>query len=159
MRKFRFNWVDAVIIVLVIAVGLLGFFYLKSRNTVSGAQTSKLYFVFETNKNTKDIAEQFTPGTQVTFGVKNVDKGVITQSNVVPYTSEVADALNGKWLMQNIPGLYSAQVRVEFDGYESDNAFSGSQEQIMVGLGTVISGKGINSEGYVLDVGRADNQQ
>ena len=156
MRKFRFNWVDAVIVLLVIAVGLLGFTYLKSRNKVSGAQTAKLYFVFETSKNTKDIAEQFTPGTQVTFGVKNVDKGVITQSNVVPYTNEVADRLNGKWLMQNIPGLYCAQVRVEFDGYESDTAFSGSQEQIMVGLGTVISGKGINSEGYVLDVGRVE---
>jgi len=154
MSKFRFNWVDAVIIILVIAVCFLGYYYLKNRNSVSGVtQTSKLYFVFETDKNSKDIAEQFTVGTQVTFGVKNVDKGVITQANVVPYTHEVADAVNGKWFMRDIPGLYCAQVRIEFDGYETANSFGGSAEQIMAGLGTVISGKGINSEGYVLDVG------
>jgi len=154
MKKFRFNWVDVVIIILIIAIGLLGFAYLKSRNTVSNAQMTKLYFVFETNKNIQSIAEQFTPGTIVTFGVKNVDKGKITDAKVVPYTNEVADIVNGKWFMRDIPGLYSAQVRIEFDGYESDSSYSGSQEQIMVGLGTVISGKGINSEGYVLDVGR-----
>ena len=154
--KFKFNWVDVVIVLLVITIGLFGFNYLKSRKSVAGAEMSKLYFVFETNKNTKEIAEQFTTGTEVVFGAKKVDRGVITESEIVPYTFEVADTVNGRWYTRDIPGLYQARVRIEFDGYESENAYSGMKEQVMVGLGTIVSGQGVNSEGYVLDVGRVE---
>ena len=152
--KFKFNWVDIVIILLVICVGFVGVKYLNSRKTGGvGAETKKLYFVFETEKNYKEMAEQWTVGTQVVFGTRKVDRGVITASEVVPYKKDVADIRTGVWHMENVEGLYCARVRIEFDGFESENAYSATQEQVMVGLGTVVSGKGVNSEGYIIDVG------
>jgi len=152
-EKFRFNWVDAVIILLVIAVAVVGFVYLKGRNKVAGAQTQKLYFVFETDPCSEAAAEQWTVGTQVVFGTKNVDKGTITAAEVVPYTQEAADTASGVWKMNDVPGQYQARVTIAFDGFESDNAYSSSTEQLTVGLGTVVDGKGVNSEGYILDIG------
>ena len=154
--KFKFNWVDVVIILLVICVGFVGVKYLNSRKTVAGAETKKIYFVFETEKNIKEMAEQWTVGTNVVFGTRKVDRGVITASEVVRYTKDVADIRNGVWHMEEVDGLYNARVRIEFDGFEGENAYSGSQEQVMVGLGTVVSGRGVNSEGYIIDVGAID---
>jgi len=155
MSKFRFNWVDALIILIIIAVVAVGAVYLHGRNKVAGAQTQKLYFVFETDPCSEDAADQWTVGTQVVFGTKNVDKGVITAAQVVPYTAESANTGTGEWQMNSVPGQYQARVTIAFDGFESDTAYSSSTEQLTVGFGTVVDGKGVNSEGYILDIGEA----
>jgi len=153
-NKLKFNWVDVVIILLVICVGFVGMQFLNSRKGGgAGAETKRLYFVFETEKNIKEMAEQWTPGTQVVFGTRKVDRGIITASEVVPFTKDVADIRAGRWNMEEVDGLWCARVRIEFDGFESENAFAATQEQLMTGLGTIVSGKGVNSEGYVIDVG------
>ena len=151
--KFKFNWVDVVIILLIICVGFVGVKYLQSRKTVAGAETKKLYFVFETDKNYHEMAEQWTVGTEVVFGTRKVDRGVIKAVEVVPFKKDVADINRGVWHMQPVGGLYQARVRIEFDGFEGENSFSATQEQVMTGLGMIVSGKGVNSEGYVIDVG------
>ncbi|MCL2739617.1 MAG: DUF4330 family protein [Oscillospiraceae bacterium] len=152
--KLKFDWVDIVIILLVLCVGLVGYNYLNSRKSGgAGAETKKLYFVFETEKNTKGMAEQWAVGTHVVFGTRKVDRGVIVASEVVPFEKEVADTRAGVWHTEEVDGQWCARVRIEFDGFESDNAFSATQEQVMTGLGTIVSGRGVNSEGYVIEVG------
>lgn len=158
MKDKKFNWVDVVIILLVLAIGAGGWTFLGrirgGGGVIGGAEQERLFFVFETMYNTRHVAEQFTEGTNVIFGERRVDRGVITHVEVVPYETEVANTLEGSWVVQPIDGLYNARVTIEFDGTETARAFRGSQEQVMVGRQTIIEGRGAASEGVILNVGR-----
>ncbi|MDR1101161.1 MAG: DUF4330 domain-containing protein [Clostridiales bacterium] len=149
----KINWVDYAIIAVVIAVLAGGAYYLWGREASTAAQTKKLWFQIETVKATQEIAEQFTVGTHVVFGEKKVDRGIITAVEVVPYEEEIENKLTGEWVMEPVAGYYQALVTVEFDGYETEKEFRGSQEQVNVGKSTIIEGKGCASEGYILGVG------
>jgi hypothetical protein len=159
MSGKRFNWVDAVIILLVLAVGLGGWTYLNRMRGGTGLgtpETQELYFVFETMYNNRHVAEQFEAavGTNVIFGERRVDRGVITHVDIVPYEKEIEDKINGRWVVQPIDGLWNARVTIRFTGFDTPTAFRGTQEQVMVGRQTIIEGLGVASEGVILDVGR-----
>lgn len=155
MRKF--NWLDAVIILIVLAIGFCGFKYLQNKTTVAQtADTKKLYFMFEIPQAAEEVAENIAVDTDIVFGEKKVSKGKIVSKIIEPFKDEVPNLNEGYYEYQEIPNKHRVVLRIEFDGVETENAFTADGDQLNVGLATIVSGVGINSTGTIVDIGGAE---
>lgn len=148
----KFNWIDAVIILLVIAVGIGGVWFLKGRQAQQTANTNnvKIYVTVEMKEITEDVAKAYKVGEKVTLGTTNVDTGVVTDVECVPYTEDIEDYQKGEFKSVEFEGLYTANITMAVDGTETDTLISSANEKYRIGEPLVFHGKGFAGDGFVV---------
>ena len=148
----KFNWIDAVIILLVVAIGIFGVWFLKGRQAQQMASTSnvKIYVTVEMKEITEDVVKAYKVGEKVTLGTTNVDEGVVTDVEYVPYTEDLEDYQNGKFKIVEFEGLYTANITMAVDGTETDTLIRSANEEYRIGEQLVFHGKGFAGDGYVV---------
>ncbi|MDR3209540.1 MAG: DUF4330 domain-containing protein [Oscillospiraceae bacterium] len=135
--KLRLNAVDAVIIVLALALGLVGYKLLSSGGSLlsSGKQVT-LHYTVELTYLPEGVAELVHVGDEIMEIVEKHTIGKILSVTVEPYREATHDYNTGDWVMHEVPGRETAIVelalRVTDDGKElTANGFT-------VRIGTVL---------------------
>ncbi len=148
----KFNWIDAVIILLVVAVGLGGYWFLAGRKAQQTANTNnvKVYVTVEMTKITEEVAKAYKIGEKVTLGTTNVDEGIVTDVTYAPYTEDLEDYENGAFRTVEFEGMYKAAITMAVDGTETDTLISSANEEYRIGEPMVFHGKGFAGDGFIV---------
>ncbi len=148
----RFNWVDAVIIILIIAVGCGAYWFLNSRKVQKEASSSnvKIYVTVEMSDITEEVAKAYKEGEAVTLGTTNVDTGVVTNVEYAPLQKDIENYEEGTFQTVDIEGLYTADITIAVDGTETETLISSANEEYRIGEPLVFHGKGFAGEGYIV---------
>lgn len=153
--KTKFNIIDAVILIVVIAVIAVGcFIYLNmTDDTVAVTNTAKIEFKIEVIDLTEDAANSFNAGDSVTLGETTSGSGVITAVQVTPYKKWVENTEDGEVVISEVPGRYTATVTIASEVSKTDTAYTSGSEEISVGKKMPFNAKGAASEeSYIVDL-------
>lgn len=118
--KNKFNWVDAVIIIIIIGLGIGVFSYLRKPNTVATADRAPIIVTVRVDKvlmetvNGINIGDTFKDkDTNQVFG-KVIDK-------VVTETYEMVETGDGRVVKATIPNRHSVFITLEGEAVVTDD--------------------------------------
>ena len=157
----KLNWFDFAIIALVLALAGGAAWYYTRPKAEDGtiAKKTKIIVAVEVRDVTLEVAQTYQIGDKVTFGLTNVDKGVIQNIVIKPSEVIVEDKINGGWVLQTVvdndddprdDGRYDAIVYIELEGTETKDVITSGTEEVSIGIPTVFHGHGIAGSGFVV---------
>ncbi len=158
MRKVKFNVVDVIIILAVVAVAVVGVFYMKglfggsSDSSAASREITVTYQVEFTGKEQR-LTELPKVGDLVNVGVKEKAAAKVIDVQVNPARKVTYD-LSGDGAAQwtEIPNQYDILLTLESEATESKSSISSSGVVLRVGEEAVVRGKGYSAEGYILNL-------
>lgn len=158
MKKVKFNVVDIIIILAVIAVAVVGVLYAKglfggSADSSSAVQNVTAIYQVEFTGKEQGLADLPKAGDRVNVGVKEKAPAKVVDVQVNParkITYDLSGEGEAQW--QEIPNQYDIILTLESDAEESKNAISASGVALRVGEEAVVRGKGYSAEGYILSL-------
>ena len=153
----KFNIIDFIIImVVVIAIILLGVFYINSRKNdtvIHNTNNIKLNFVVEVANLTEDNANMYKAGQTVSFDEFGNCKGVIQNVIIEPYKVWTKNTEVGEVLISEVPNKYTAKLTIQTDVVKEANKYSCNNERISIGKSLPIKVKGAACEAcYIVDL-------
>ncbi len=155
--KSKFNIIDAVILIIIVAVVVAGVFaYFKlSDKDVAVNDVTKINFVVEVNNLTETGVESFksTVGKAVTFGATSSGSGVIKNIEITPFIRWTQNREDGEYIKTEVPGRFTVNVTIESSVQKSDTAFVSGSETVTVGKKMPFNSKGAAfEEGYIVNM-------
>lgn len=152
-EKHRFNFVDAIIIIAVIAaLALIGYIFLFGIGGNGGKahkdEEVRICYAIECAEIREDIARKFKPGELFTVSGHKLGYGV---ESVVGDREYIGTTSEGKSVKTNIPGYNSVIFIIESDAvrkeyeYELDEYY-----KFQVGCGMRLSSRSISGSGYCI---------
>ena len=151
MKKSKFTVIDALIIVVVLAVLAFGAKILLPRVlTPSDTRTVSCKVLLADEEY--ELAEAMRVGDRVTMSLTEKDGGVITGIDVTQAKKTVFDSINGSYVSQDIPDKCDIYVTLDVEAKVSDVAVKSGSVVLQVGSETPIRGKGYASMGYMIAV-------
>jgi len=146
---------DALIILMVVAIVAISFVLLFNQGEGGGQNTKTIEFNILATNLTAVQAEGIKAGVgaEITFGNSKTGRGLLTNVEIEPYEMLVPDAVNGINKMVPHPELKQIILTVQAKAYETDDAFMVDNEQICVGEKMPFLGKGFGvANAYVCDL-------
>lgn len=157
MEKPKFNIVDFLIIILIIAVGFLGFYILGSKSgTVATAEKITVLVTIEEDdidENMRDMyLENAKVGAKVKMGIREKVEGTLEQVKVLPETEEYTNPITG--VKEAVPkiGRYDMTFTIKAELNESDRDFLIGTAKIKIGKELNFVGKGFSGYGHVVAI-------
>ena len=148
--KAKFNVVDAVIILLILAVGAAGFLFLGNRSqVVSTGKNVKIFYDVEITEREEYMIDRFTEGEKVSVGEKEKIPATIVKKEVRPAVKSSFDGVSGKFVNTEIPGRYDIIVTLMSEGTDGVGAVSSNGTAIRVGMQAVVKGRDCAGSGYI----------
>ena len=148
--KAKFNVVDAVIILLILAVGAAGFLFLGNRSqVVSTGKNVKIFYDVEITEREEYMIDRFTEGEKVSVGEKEKIPATIVKKEVRPAVKSSFDEMSGKFIETEVPGRYDIIVTLMSEGTDGVGAVSASGTAIRVGMPAVVKGRDCAGSGYI----------
>lgn len=148
--KAKFNVVDAVIILLILAVGAAGFLFLSSRSqTASTDKSVKIFYDVEIAEREEYLIDRFNEGEKVSIGEKEKIPATIVKKEVRPATKSSFDEVSGKFIETEVPGRYDIIVTLMSEGTDGVGAVSSNGTAIRVGMSAVVKGRDCAGSGYI----------
>ena len=149
-KKFKINFFDIVIVLIVLCVGV-GFYLFTNKDTT--ADTKKLTYVIELNKTTPGLENYIRIGDDLTENTKNYHRGKVVDFETKPYTRITPDYMSNVFRDSVDPTSNAVLITVEADVTESNSSFA-VDGQFIVRAGTEIfvKGEGYAGEGYIVKV-------
>lgn len=157
MKNKKFNIIDLLIILLIVAVICAGVFaymyFFKSSDNSVNTNTVNIQFTIEVNGITEDAANSFKVGDSVTLGASASGSGVIKNTEVKEYRMITSNEEDGTYQWTGVPGEYTALVTVESNVVKTDTAYTTGSEVISVGKQMPFNARGAASEKcYIVDL-------
>ena len=146
-KKAKFTAIDAIIILVILAVIVVGAIKILPSFT-SGSEKEKVDF---TNKD-EDFANAITIGDDVTISLTEKDGGVVKNVESKPAVTMVYNSIDGTYSNEVIEGKYDVYVTIEADTDVSDLAIKAGGTAVKVGAEIPVRGKGYASTGYVIGI-------
>ena len=147
-KKAKFTVIDALIIIVVLAVLVVGGIKVLPMFT-NTAKTQKVECTVLLASVERALADAMKVGDDVTMSLTEKDGGVIKNIEVTPATKTVFDSISGEYVTQQIENKYDISVTVEVDAVVSDTAVKVGSTVMKVGAETTVRGKGYASMGYM----------
>ncbi len=155
-NKPKFNLMDALIIVLILAVATVGVLFIKSKTGSGNRDTVTVRYSVEFKEKDAELGEMFIKALEnkesATATEKDKIPAKIVDVEVVPSTTMVADSRTGKLIASEIPGKYNIIVTLESEATETDADISLGATPIAVGEELAVHGRGISGFGYVVAI-------
>ena len=164
MERPKFNIVDFLIIVLVIAVGFFGFYILGNKSgTVATADTAKVLVTIEEDdidENMRDMyLENAKVGSAVTMGIREKVAGTLKEVKVNPKTEEYTNPLTGEKKAADKIGRYNMTFTIEAELNETDRDFLIGTAKIKIGKELNFVGKGFSGYGHVVIIEKVGGEE
>lgn len=150
-KKIRFTVIDAVIILVVLAVVVVaGMKILPMITRPSDTRTISCTVLLADKE--KELAEAMTIGDNVTMSLTEKEGGTITGVDVTPAKKAVFDSISGTYVTQEIPNKCDIYVTVDVDAKLTDTAVKSGSVAFKVGAETPVRGKGYAALGYMIAI-------
>lgn len=155
-NKPKFNLVDALIIVLILAVATVGVLFVKSKTGAGNSGSVTVRYAVEFKEKDEALGEMFKLALENKEGATVTEKDKIPAKivgvEVVPSTMTVANSNTGKLTKSEIEGKYDIIVTLESLATETDRDISLGATPIAVGEELAVHGRGISGFGYVVSI-------
>jgi len=156
--KFKINFFDVVIIVLVLA---LGFAVLKLSNADGGGSTVlstgtpvKVRYTLELFDLPEGLAEMIKPGDSLSESVEKRFIGNVVSVDFGPCMTTSKDLITGNYILTEKVGRYTATLVVELDAVDTGSAIDASGFLLRANLTPSVIGPGYASLGLITGIER-----
>lgn len=151
-KKFRINFFDIIIIVIVACIGI-GLYVFTHRDTT--LDTKQLTYKIELDGVVKGLANYVHEGDELFENTKNYSMGKVVSVETVPYSTITPDYDNNIYKDSVDPTCESVIITLNANVTETDSAYA-VDGQFVVSAGTEIfvKGPGYAGEGYVIEIER-----
>lgn len=156
MSKKKWNVVDYVILILVIAAIGAGAYLLK--NTLNqhsqGNDTSTVTFEVFLQEQNPYMAEavRAAVGEELLLSQKEKDYGTLKDVKVEPAKRAVQDKVSGTFREETLPNKYDITLVIESKATVSDMGISIGQTQVRTGTQMVVGNKEFAAAGYIFNL-------
>ena len=151
--KIKFNWIDGLIIFVVVAVIAVGGYILLNRgDSAVMAKNARIEIMVEFDEMEKGFAEIPKVGDKATVGIKEKAPVEITKVDVLPAKKLNYDIVNGAGGDAEIPERYDVQVTFVADGVDTGDTIEIGGIALRVGEETAVKSKEWAGFGTVLVV-------
>lgn len=151
--KAKWNWMDTLLVLLVVAVLAAGVWFFVGRGGGREATEDRTVSVMiELTKKDEAFTKLPQVGDSVSLGVKEKMPATVTKVEVLPAVSQGKDILNGRFTDEPIPGLYTVRVTAEGKGTETASAVEINGNALRVGAEMAIKSKNWAGYGFILSV-------
>ncbi len=150
-KKIKFNFVDVIIILLVVAVFVFGISFVK-KGVTTGEQYPKVSFTVEVKCMPEDYDTKFKIGDKIRDAVKGDTLGVVTAITSKPATDLVENSANGEYRIAEYENREDVYITIEGTptSYGADVVIG--QQKIKVGEMVYIKNIGTVGRGYVVEM-------
>lgn len=153
--KKKFNIIDAILILLLVAAVAVCLLFLRSRGTISEEQTSPMSFIVEmkdVKQGTIDAVEAAGIGSNVYRSTDGTYFGTLTGIAYAPYTKTEYNESLGKYVTFEIADAYTLELEVTGSGVETARDITVGGIPVKIGQETFLKGKGYAGKGYIIVV-------
>ncbi len=150
-QKSKFTVIDAVIILVVLAVLAIGGKLLLPR-IIKPADTQTVSCEVLLADKEKALAQSMNVGDKVTMSYTEKDGGVITGIEVTPAKKTVFDSISGTYVTQDVDDKCDIYVTLDVEAEVTDTSIESGSVVLKVGSDTPIRGKGYASSGYMIAI-------
>lgn len=150
-KKVKFTVIDALIILVVLAVAVIGAKKLFPMIS-NGADSEKVDFTVLVQKEDMGFADAITVGDNVTVSLTEKDGGIVKDVKAEPAVTMAYNSIDGTYANEIIDGKYDIYITIEADAKVSDLAVKTGGTALKVGAETPVRGKGYASMGYVISI-------
>ncbi|MBE7032308.1 MAG: DUF4330 domain-containing protein [Ruminococcaceae bacterium] len=158
MDKPKFNIIDGLIVLLVVAIIAAGIYLLSGNNTVDSPETQNTTAVFQLQLTRADesLYNKFLAAldTQETvwIGVKERFPGKIEILEKSPSSRITTNTQTGKAVLAEDPNLFDLTIHISTPVLETPSGITASGTPIRVGEEVAVRGKGFAGYGFVIDL-------
>ena len=152
--KAKFNAIDALIIIAVIAVIAVGILYFKTLtpgNTGSGTASKGIVQIELANED-EYLTELPKEGDEVTIGVREKARGTVSKVTVEPAETVAYDLSSGAANISVIPDKYDIYIDVAVDAVDTGSQIEVDGVPLRVGVSDAIRSRGWAGYGYITGV-------
>lgn len=157
MSKAKFNFIDAIIILLILAVIAAGLYMflgggLFTTSAGGDGETSKIQYSVEIKQKTRDYCDNINVGDAVQIGDKEKASAVIEDIDIVPTKMLFEDKKSGVVHYSEIPEMYDIILTLSSDGRHTDSAIYADNVLVRIGERVTVRGKGYSGNGFVMSL-------
>lgn len=150
-KKAKFTWIDALIILIVIAAGAVGVIKFAP-SLLTKTERSKTEFTVLISEKDESFAQAMSVGDRVTLSLTENDGGVVKDIKTEPAQVMVFDSIAGSYKIQELEAKCDIYVTVEADAAKTELAVKTGDTKIRVGEQVPVRGKGYAANGYIIEV-------
>lgn len=148
-KKVKFTLIDALIILVAVAVAAVIVFKFMPAKMAGGEKSKAVFTVMLTGKD-EAFANAVHIGDVVSISNKEKDTGVVTAVEAKQAESLEYNSNEGKYVVQKATGKRDVYVTIEADASEDDKLIQVGTTPVKVGLSMPVRGKGYASMGYIV---------
>lgn len=152
-KKVRphFNWVDAVIVLLVLLAAASALL-LRGKSTGSLQKTSTMRYTVELKNVPQETVDRLVLGGSVFRSTDSVYLGTLASFKTEPYTQMEYAPGQGTFVTYPCEGRYFLYLTIENEGYETAESIVIGGVPIRVGQELFVKGKGYAGGSYVVGI-------
>ena len=150
-KKVRFTVIDALIILIVIAVAAIGTVKFAPSLFIK-TEKSKVEFTVLISEKDISFADAMTIGDRVTLSLTEKDGGVLKNIEAKVAETVTFNSIDGSYKIQQIEDKRDIYLTIEADVEKSDLAVKTGGTEIRVGEEIPVRGKGYATSGYIIEV-------
>ncbi len=149
--KARFNFIDVMIIGLILALIAAGTYKLFFVNRGLAAQNGSIEFGVLVEKVRRPTVEGYQEGQTVRDVQSNIVLGKVIRNEPSPY-KEAVPTLDGRVVLADVPELYNVIVTISSPAIITDNNITIGNKEIKTGAPISIKTNTVSSTGIVYGV-------
>lgn len=152
MSKVKFNFIDALIILVILLAVLAGGYFLASGklSAKSGGEAVKIQYQVEIKEKTEEYSGKIKIGDKVLVGDKEKASAVVEGVEVVPFKIISEDKTQGIVHYSEVPDTYDVIITLSSEGSHTDKEIYADNTQIRIGEKITVRGNGYSGNGYIL---------
>lgn len=162
MDKPKFNFIDALLILLIVAVIAVGASFAANRRTgkSNGDTAVTVEYRVQFTQAQPSLGEAFKKaaegGETVWVSEKERAEALLVSAEVTPAKKINTDLEGEKLVEAESPDLCDITVTLRSSGSENEKQITAGSVPIHVGEEVSVKGKGIAGYGYIIDIKKAD---
>ncbi|MBQ2897417.1 MAG: DUF4330 family protein [Clostridia bacterium] len=154
MKKFKFNFVDTIIILMVLAVITVGWLFINNRS--SDGSSSKFSYDILLKEIPIETVNAITKGSDVFDGVKIINIGVINDFSYKKSQYYEYSEQTGEYVFTEVPDMYDVTINVQAGGTFSGLTHIVNEYEIYVGKAVDIKSVGFVGHGVIVAVNEVE---
>ena len=159
-KKHKFNIIDVLIILVVLAIAVVMYYYVSARNTVASALEVDVQYTVELKQIHRDYIDKIKIGDNVVETVRDQQIGKVVDVDLTPAGSVVIDGHTGESYVSYYPPIndadeteleyeyYNVRVTIEDTFKKSDTGYVKNAFTLNVGEKVSLRVPGFVNEGY-----------
>lgn len=158
MDKPKFNIIDGLIVLLVVAIIAAGIYLLggNKQTDSTGAENTTAIFQLQLTKVDESLYNKFLAAMEaeetVWIGVKERFPGKIDMLEKAPASKITTNTQAGTAVVAEDPNLFDITIHISTPVLETDSGITAAGTPIRVGEEVAVRGKGFAGYGFVIDL-------